>query len=271
MNDARPFAPAGPLRSLGYRMLWICSDTFQKAANACLYLAAGLLRQDDLRTASLVRWTADGISAPDVDAGLEKWERHLYGEVLRPLDRVLLVGCGSGRDLFALCELGYNMTGLDQAPEVVNLAQHHLASRGLTATVLAGFVETVTLDDPYDVIVFSNGCYSSLQSFALRVATLARMKGRLTENGRIVIAYRGFEHQSPLSLWLTETSAHLARADWRPEPGDVFSRDHSGDRILRFDHRFRPGEMARECAAAGLRVIRDEATKPPLHCTVAVP
>lgn len=259
------------MRSFGYRLLWVCADLLQSTSNGCLYLAAGLLRRDDLRAASLARWAHFCTSVDEVDAGLDAWERRIYRDVLRPSDHVLLVGCGTGRDLLALRELGYDVTGLEQVPELVEMARRHLLRRGLTATVLEGFVESLNLDERYDAVVFSDGCYSSLPRSASRIATLTRVKTRLSPEGRVVVAYRGFSGQSRLSRLLTRISAGLVRADWRPEPGDTFSRDHLARRILRYEHRFRAGEFAGECAAAGLRVLRDEEVVAPVRCAVAVP
>lgn len=271
MQSSRAFAPAGPLRSFGYRLLWSCANALLSAANACLYLAAGLLRQDDLRAASQARWREFGLSVDDVSTGLGPWERRLYDSLLRPSDRVLLVGCGTGRDLVPLLELGYDVTGLEQAPELVDLAREHLARLGLQATVLAGSVESVDFDRSYDAVIFSPGVYSCLHHSASRVATLARIKNCLSHEGRVLISYYGFVPRSPLSVWLTRISAWLTRADWHPERGDSFSRDHIGGQILRYEYLFRPGEVAQECVAAGLSVIRDEVAWSPFHCAVAVP
>ena len=266
-----PFAPSGTLRAHGYRVLWSCAEGLLKAANACLYLAVGLLRPDDLRTASQLRWRHFGTPAvDDVEVGLDAWERRLYGDVLRAADRVLLVACGAGRDLVALRELGYDVTGLEPTPELVNLARELVARRGLNVAVCAGFIETWNLDDNYDVVIFSSGCYSFVPQAASRVATLARIKTHLAPEGRIVITYLEFRQQSSLSIALMRASAGVANSGWRPERGDCFSRDHLARRVLRYEHAFRPGDVARECADAGLRVVRDEGMGSGLRCTVAV-
>jgi SAM-dependent methyltransferase len=271
MPQSEKFVPTGSARSFGYRLLWSCANAFQKAANGCLYLAVGLLRQEDLRKASLVRWRDFGLSVDDSDIGLEQWERRLYSDFLRPSDRVLLIGCGTGRDLLGLLELGYDVTGLEQAPELVDLARTHLARRGMTATVLGGHIEVVDFDKRYDAVIFSPGVYSCLHQSASRVATLERIRMCLSDTGRILISYYRFIPRSPLSEALIRVSAWLARADWRLEAGDSFSRDHVVGRALRYEHVFRPGEVAHECAAAQLRVLWDEPVWSEFHCAVAVP
>ena len=203
--------------------------------------------------ASRIRWRDYGFSADDFSIGLEPWERRLYSDLLRPSDRVLLVGCGTGRDLVGLLELGYSVTGLEQVPELVELARGNLARRGMVAEVLTGGVEAVELGTGYDAVIFSPGVYSCLHQSASRVALLARIKACLCPEGRILISYYGLTPRSPLSVHLTRMTARLTGADWRPESGDSFSRDAKASQILRYEHLFRPGEVAHECAAAELQ------------------
>lgn len=254
------FAPAGLIRPLVYRFLWAAANAFHRAGNACLYAAAGLLRRDDFRAASRLLWRDYGTLVEDVDGGLEVWERRLYDAVLEPSDRILLVGCGAGRDLLALRELGYNVTGLDPTPELVEQARHNLARRGIAARILEGFVETTALDGNYDVVVLAGNCYSFLPTAVDRITTLARIRNHLPACGRVVITYTGAVRRPPFWILMTRIVARLTRADWRPEQGDSFSPDYLKHRLLRYQHMFTAGEVARECAEAGLRVMRDVRT-----------
>jgi SAM-dependent methyltransferase len=225
-----------------------------------MYAAAGLLRQDDLKAASRLLWREYGTLLDDVDGGLESWERRLYDAVLIPSDRILLAGCGAGRDLLALRELGYDVTGLDPTPELVEQARRHLVRRRMSAVVKEGFIETAELGGQYDLAVLAGNCYSFILSGESRIATLARVKAHLAPHGRLVITYTGALRRPPASIRLTRLVSYAARADWRPERGDSFTRHYLTLRLLRYEHMFGPGEVARECAEAGLRVVRDVTT-----------
>ena len=233
-----------------------------------MYAAAGLLRKDDFRTASRLLWRDYGTSIEDIDGGLEVWERRLYDAVLKPSDRILLVGCGAGRDLLALREMGYEVTGLDPTPELVDQARQNLGRRGVTAIIREGFIETSDLEEPYDVVVLAGNCYSFLLTAASRIATLARIKAHLSPQGRVVIMYTGTQ-RPPFAIHVARITSRLARTDWRPEPGDAFARDPVTRRLLRYEHMFTPGEVERECTKAGLRVVRDVRTAG--YYVVAVP
>jgi len=271
MQDGKPFAPGGALRALAYHMLWVGAEGLQNAANACLCLAAGLLRREDLHTASQLQWRRFNTTADEVDAGLDMWERRFYDALLRASDRVLLVGCGAGRDLLHLRELGYDVTGLEPVPELVELARKHLARRNVSATLQTARIESYDLDGMYDVVLLAGGCYSYVHPSAMRVSTLAKIKSHLCAGGRLVITYTGFAPRSPFAVWLTGMGARIGRADWRPERGDSFSRGYAARRLLKHEHRFHPSEVTRECAAVGLQVIRTESTGTSLYCAVVVP
>jgi len=270
MGDQPEFSPAGQMRALAYRLLWGGSNVLHRAANSLLYFAAGLLRRNELEAAARVLWRDFYTADDDVDFGLDRWERRLYTELLRESDRVLLIGSGTGRDLLGLRELGYQVTGLEPVPELIVIAREQLVRRGVEASLLAGSVQTAELGGTYDAMLFSPGVYSCVPQSAARVATLKRLKDHLSPDGQVLISYLSFVRQSPFSPWVTRLGARLARSDWRPEPGDVFTRDHVASRVLRYEHRFSPGEVAGECQAAGLRVVRDRLESPPFHCAVAV-
>ncbi len=252
------FVPHTPVRAAVYRALLASAYGLYKVGNGCLFTAAGLLRKNELEAASVDQYRIFNVSAFDVDAGLSFAEQLFYGKFLRDRDRILLAGCGSGRDLIALKELGYDVIGLEPVPEVVELARRHLARRGISAPVQTGLIQSAELSGSYDAVIFSNGCYSLLQGSTLRIATLRRVAQRLTPQGRIIVSYHPARRQSRFGRWLTRAAVQLSAGDWNPEPGDSFSRDLFVPGLIRYHHAFAPHEFASECEAAGLTMLADE-------------
>jgi SAM-dependent methyltransferase len=258
MADRVAFRPRGPVRAAIYRAFVASAYGFYKAGNGCLFIAAGLLRRDELQSASIDQYRAFNVSAFDVDSGLSPAEQLFYSRFLRHKDRILLAGCGTGRDLIALQLLGYDVTGLEPVPEVVELARQHLARRGLSALVQTGLIQNAELGGRYNAVIFSNGCYSLLQGSAVRIATLSRVAEHLAPAGRVIVSYHPASRQSRFGRWLTQTAAWLSGGDWVPEPGDTFARDLFVPGLIRYHHSFDPSEFARECEAAGLTLVADE-------------
>jgi SAM-dependent methyltransferase len=236
----------------------------------CLYLGAGLLTLRQLRAASIVRWEAYATADCNVDAGLEEWEDRVFRDVLRPSDRVLLVGCGTGRDLIALLRLGFDVIGLEQSPMLADEARSHLRGRGLTAVVVAEMVESYVSDASYDAVVFSLYMYSYIIGEASRVAILRRTREHLSPHGRIIISYATIQPQSPVWIVLARIGSVCSGSDWRPDWGDRLHGPLSQPDLLSLEHQFSPDGVAHECRAAGLRVMRDEAINPLYRYAIAV-
>jgi 2-polyprenyl-3-methyl-5-hydroxy-6-metoxy-1,4-benzoquinol methylase len=239
--------------------------------NGCTFAAAGLLRRDELQAASAEQYRDFCLSTAEVDAGLTAAEACFYRRFLRAGDRILLVGCGSGRDLLALSAMGYEVTGLDAVADLVELARRHLRRRGMSAGVAVGLIQTIELCGYYDAVIFSNGCYSLLQGSKVRVATLTRLAPHLSADGRVIVSYYPVHRRSRIGHWLACATAGTASVDWRPEAGDVFSRDLRQPALIRYHHAFEPSDVKQECEAAGFRVLADERYEEGYHFAAAVP
>ena len=254
------FRPRSLVRSLAYRALLTFAHAAHKIGNGALFTAAGLLRRDELNAASVEQYRGFNLSDVEVDGGLTSAERDFYARFIKPQGRVLLVGCGTGRDLIALQELGHDVVGLEPIAEVVEIARRNLVRRRSAARVRQGLVQSAELDGPYDAVIFSNGCYSFVPESAQRIAALRRLADCLSTRGRIIVSYHQAAAQSAAGRWLTRTTARVSGAGWVPERGDTFARDHSFRDLIRYHHAFAPAEVADECAQAGLCVIADEPT-----------
>jgi len=229
------------------------------AGRTVMSFAAGWLRLDDLRGAITRTWDNFGRSEALVLSGLMPWERAVYDRFLKPEDRILVIGCGSGRDLIALLRLGYRVEGLDVAPGAIVLARQMLERQGLSADLSTGSIESVALTGTFDVFVFSWFCYGYIPQTATRIEVLRKVKAHLKPGGRILICYNPAERPPrELPIGLARFAARLTRSDWRPELGDVVGAV-SGDRqAVHYEHQFWEGELENEARAAGLAVLHHE-------------
>jgi SAM-dependent methyltransferase len=226
------------------------------SSKAVAYLATGVLRPTDLGWAIAQGWEDFGQTESHVLSGLMPWEHDFYGRFLKPGDDILVVGCGSGRDLVALLRAGHRAAGLEGAPHAAAVARGMLDKHGLVASVTTGRIEDTPLDRQFDACIFSWFCYSYIPQRQTRLAALRRARDYLKEGGRILISYI-VSDSTPrrLPLALTTLVARLARSGWRPEPTDVILL---GRRGIHFEHQFGPDELQVEARAAGLTVVFDE-------------
>ncbi len=252
------FSPADVVRGTIYRFLWAAISVLDRLSRACLYLSVGLLRDAELREINFRRSAL--FSAPDdhMHAGLEPWEERVYLSVMRDGDRVLLVGCGGGRELLALGARGYRVTGVDQVPELIDAARRHLALRGVAANLIAAPIETAALPDTYDVVIFSACVYGYLPGTASRLATLARLRAHMAPDGRLVASYMERGTRSRLGLSLIRAAGRLTRSDWRAGSADTFALGSVQQRLPFYERRLSADDVRDELARAGFRLLRDE-------------
>ncbi|MBI2159998.1 MAG: class I SAM-dependent methyltransferase [Candidatus Rokubacteria bacterium] len=232
------------------------AQAFDLGAHASRYLAVGTLRLGELRDAIANAWEQHGTRESEILSGLTPLERALYDRFLKPGDRILLAGCGSGRDLIALLKLGYDVDGLDIAPRSVVVARQMLERQGLVANVYTAPIEAFALPGRYDVVVFSWCCYGYIPQSESRIGVLRTVKDHLNPGGRILIAYTpAGRPPRALRLGLMRFSAWMARSDWNPELGDDVWPGVDG---IHYEHRFSAGEFEAEARAAGLAVTFHE-------------
>lgn len=91
------------------------------------------------RIADSYYWTTVGIDMSKL--------RNAFAAYLPSESRVIDLGCGSGRDVMAFCDMGHDASGLDASKELVELAKERLEVK---ASV--GDMVTWRASEPYDGI-----------------------------------------------------------------------------------------------------------------------
>jgi SAM-dependent methyltransferase len=225
-------------------------------ARGLVCLAAGVLDRRHLGRAIAQSWDDFLTAEAQILGGLMPWEQAFYQRFLKPDDDVVVVGCGTGRDLIALIRAGYRARGVEPAPAAAAIARQMVTKLGLEARVEACGIEHAAVDGAVDAYVFSWFCYSYIPERETRVAILGRLRQRLRRDGRILISYLTAEtpgRRVPTAV--TNFAARLTRSDWRAEANDALTPATRG---LYFEHAFLPGELEGEAEAAGLTVIFNE-------------
>jgi SAM-dependent methyltransferase len=94
----------------------------------------------------------------------------------RHAERVLDLGCGSGRHLVHFARSGFSAYGLDASPEATRLAHEWLASEGLQADVRQ--------QDIYQPLPYADAFFDAVVSIQVihhaRIAAIRRLVGELT-------------------------------------------------------------------------------------------
>jgi SAM-dependent methyltransferase len=194
------------------------------------------------------------------DPALEAWEQLVFDRFVDPGARVLVVGCGGGRESLALAERGFRVTGIDFVPALVDEARRRAAGRGLPVTFEAATVEELARrhSATFDAILATTPVYEQTPGRARRVAFLRALRRLTAPGGLVVLCAAWYPDRGPRRAMIDGARWLLRRLGVRAaaEPGDRFTYHvsiASDHKTACFYHRFqRPEEIAREIRAAGL-------------------
>jgi SAM-dependent methyltransferase len=240
----------GIVREAGARL----GQIFIRLDRLILHVDVATRSLEDVRHSIRAYWSTFNDRPEQWRGGLLEWERRLLEHVVKAGDGVLLIGCGSGRELGAFLERGCSLVGVEPAGRTLEIARREFG--GDNITFVEGFVEDVTLPRDFDVCWFSYFSYSYIPDRRRRVALLGRLAAHLRPGGRIVVTCH-CQVRPPRSraVSIGQLAARVWRADWELADGDELVRAQPAFRLFHYQHVFAPDELMDESAAAGLLVV----------------
>ncbi len=89
------------------------------------------------------------------------------------MQRILEPGCGSGRLVVRLAELGYDVAGFDLSDSMLKFLNQQLKKKGLTAATYKQDMTHFTVDKPYDVVL---NTFNTFRHLLTEQAALSHLK-----------------------------------------------------------------------------------------------
>jgi len=125
-----------------------------------------------------------------IDSGLNPDEQAILEEIPIRKGKLLLLGVGGGREAIVLAKRGFEVTGVDFIPAMVEQAKENAAQRGAS---IEGFVQEISVinvpPDSYDVIWVSRTMYSCIPTRARRVEMVRRIYQSIKPGGYFVCQF----------------------------------------------------------------------------------
>jgi SAM-dependent methyltransferase len=198
--------------------------------------------------------------------GLDAQERLLVEQFMGCSGRVLDIGCGAGREAFALAELGLDVVGIDVAPDMIAEAKRH--AQTFRKNIHFEVKSATTLDYPlnsFKYVLLSAGVYSHIPTRQLRIDMLRKINDLLTPDGIFFFSVLYRKHSlSRISIYdaFRKITKPILNERLHSEPGDALVRYVSPvgtPSKLCYVHFFKdPSEVLEEIALAGLDGFEDE-------------
>jgi SAM-dependent methyltransferase len=183
-------------------------------------------------------------------AEVKFFEQAFKKYVPHPVRRLLEPGCGSGRLVVALAKRGYDVTGLDIAPEMLNYLRRRLKRSGLSARVIAGDMTHMAMRSKYDAAFCTFNTFRHLLSEQDAVSHLRSVAECLVSGGVYLLGF------------------HIIPLDAETESTERWTASHGGTKVhvtlkvidfVRRDRRERLRAIVSATTRSGRREqIRDE-------------
>jgi SAM-dependent methyltransferase len=196
--------------------------------------------------------TAEALAAygERVDRGLRIWEAAVVRDEFPPRGRVLTIGCGAGREAFALERLGYETHGVDISGALLGIAAEMRERRGHRTSLCRIDGETLPFDrGAFDVVTLWAQMLDNVPSRAGRLALMREVRRVLVPDGIATFSAHDDERTRP-----EMDPADVVLADL-PEQGDLL-RYERREAATRYCHLFQREELVDLVQGAGFTDAR---------------
>jgi len=117
--------------------------------------------------------------------GLFEEEKILVKKYIRPSDKVLVVGCGTGREVLGLKKLGIKRTtGIDISPDMIREARKLLPDTKLIISDINEFESK----EKFDAVVYFNNIIEQIPSFLEKKKAILKAKELLRRKGIMILS-----------------------------------------------------------------------------------
>ena len=184
-----------------------------------------------------------------VNRGLLGWEKSVIHDYMTPRGPVLDVGCGCGREAFALHDMGYRVTGVDLSEKQIEQAKKNALQLGKAIDFKVCDGVTYGFGDNYfDYVIIWQQVLGNVPGHKIRIGVLEEAKRVLKPQGKIIISVHSYAHCMPV---VEEKGLLVSLGE---EERDFFLKEPHGS--VCYWHYFTQEELERHFIEAGIGILR---------------
>ena len=182
----------------------------------------------------------------NLESGLIVWEREAIEAMFPKSGRIIVVGAGAGREVFALARMGYQVDGFDCSASLIQEGQCYAQNNDIKARLRYcepdGWPD---VDGTYDAALIGLGAYAHIPQRDARVQFLKRAHALLKPQSPIMLSF-GVRDAKARKLRIAYAVARVLR--WL-QPGAAPSE--FGDELAAaYSHLFTEVEIEHELRSA---------------------
>ena len=193
-------------------------------------------------------------------AGLEDYEEIIIDKYCKKEGHTLVIGCGAGRESFALSEKQLKVTGIDLVEKLVSICHNEGKEKNIKADFLTmngsclGFKK-----ESFDYVILFGQLISLIPFRENRINTLKECKRVLKDNGILILTTHSRERNLKEKLkWRIINFIRKIIASGKLQEGDKWVAAISGYNLSEekiFMHIYTQEEALNDIKLAGLKVI----------------
>lgn len=212
----------------------------------------GLLDPDDLAQVDALYYDTQTMYRDEAynTFGLFTWESRLINDYFHGARRLLVTAAGGGREVWALCRMGFDVDAFECNADLAAFANSLLERDGLSARVrLAPRNGCPDLLDSYDGAIIGWGSFTLISSHAHRVAFLRDLRAVLPAGAPLMLSFFPRTGNERFLARQARIANFLRRLRHKPpvELGD--------DLVPNFAHHCSRAEIESALSAAGFELI----------------
>jgi 2-polyprenyl-3-methyl-5-hydroxy-6-metoxy-1,4-benzoquinol methylase len=218
-------------------------------------LSVSILRPDDLilltrYSYSLSSHLKDPYNQAYVDSGLDDTEEYFVKHNLKEDSKILVFGCGGGRECIALSRMGFRVTGIDFVEECIKASRENARKRNLKIAFICQDMTRLQLppEERFESIMFSALLYSQIPSKNKRLGVLRKIKPYLKTDGKILLSFFSSKDAISGHRGLKRSIALMTFGNMDYQEGDIVDGDGE------FKHFFSEAEIKNEISESGFRL-----------------
>lgn len=131
----------------------------------------------------------DMVFRDETPAEVAFFEKAFVSYTKREVKSLLEPGCGSGRLVAALAARGFEVTGLDLSPPMLDYLENRLRRRRLEAKLVLGDMSSMQLPTKYDAAFCTFNTFRHLLSDKLAVGHLRSVAAHLRQGGIYILGF----------------------------------------------------------------------------------
>jgi ubiquinone/menaquinone biosynthesis C-methylase UbiE len=191
------------------------------------------------------------------DSELFRFDSQFLAKHIKSGEKVLDLGCGTGRHICLLSSKNCNITGVDMSSDMLRIAKQKIIEKNLQCNLIQADIRNLPFSDhcKFDCVLLMFSTLGLIPGNSARLSIIKNIKPLLKEHGRIYLHLHNFKYHKHKMMHLSRGILNRLKGMSKSgfEPGDHIVKNYRGILDLRI-HSFTIDEIKSIADSAGYKL-----------------